>query len=1189
MATAVGPGRGSVGNEETVSRRGRNSVPLSEGGRLWYKDAVIYEVPVRAFRDSNGDGVGDFKGLVGKLDYLQDLGVSALWLLPFYPSPLRDDGYDIADYREIHPRYGSLADFRLFLREAHRRGLRVITELVVNHTSDQHPWFQRARNAPPGHPDRDFYVWSDTTDRYREARIIFKDFESSNWTWDPVARAYFWHRFYSHQPDLNYDNLAVQDAVIEVLDYWLGMGIDGLRLDAIPYLYEREGTNCENLPETHAFLKKLRHHVDERFPGRMLLAEANQWPEDAVAYFGQGDGDECHMAFHFPVMPRLFMAIRMEDRLPILDILQQTPPIPPSSQWALFLRNHDELTLEMVTDEDRDYMYRVYASDPQARINLGIRRRLAPLLENHRARIELMHGLLFSLPGTPVLYYGDEIGMGDNIYLGDRNGVRTPMQWTPDRNAGFSSANPQSLYLPLIIDPEYHFQAINVEVQQSNPHSLLWWTKRLIDLRNHHPAFGRGSIRFLTPDNHKVLAFIRSLRQAPGDLENGHNAEAPPATSFPNPHTPFPVHDDDILVVANLSRVPQYVELDLGAFAGHTPVELTGHSAFPAIADRPYFLILGPYAFYWFSLVPGRQPTTAPDGVAQAPTIEVAERWDNVFVGDAKERLQEWLPEYMQRRSWIDKRGRQVEAAMILESLPLLAGDDAARLALVQVEYSEGDPETYVLPLAFAAGDKAKEIQSAAASPFVAGLQLRAPGDAITDGILYDPVADPAFAIALADTIANRRRSRRAGGELHGITFGRERHDGVPAEHGRSGTVRKGGRSLMGIAESPPSAIGTEQRHSTVVFGDRLVVKLFRRIEEGKHPEVEMGEFLARRTDFRNTPRIVGALEYRRGWGEPMTIGVVHEFVANQGDAWRYCFDALGIFYERARARPERGDDLPLPSQPLTTLAFEPIPALAEEMIGPLLEALRLLGRRTAELHGALGSVADDDAFAPEPFTSLLERSLYQSLRTQIRQAFVYLKRRLASLPEALRPDAENLLKREDELLVRIRRSGERRQSGCRTRIHGDYSLREVLYDGRDFFVIDFEGDTTRPLGARRRKYSPLRDVASMLRSLHFVARLALDDGAIRTEDRPVLRPWSRLWHTWTSAAFLRSYLESMADNQLIPQAAAERDSLLDHYLVKRAVAELRGELIRSLDTPGRAARIAVPVEGLLQILDSRS
>src|SRR5262245_6724492 len=453
---------------------------------LWYKDAIIYELHVRAFHDTNGDGIGDFRGVVEKMDYLQDLGITELWLLPFYPSPLQDDGYDIAEYTEVNEMFGSLADLKLLLREAHRRGLRVINELVINHTSDKHAWFQRARRAAPGSAWRNYYVWNKTPDKYKDARIIFRDFESSNWSWDATAQAFYWHRFYAHQPDLTFDNLAVHKAIFDVLDFWLELGFDGMRLDAVPYLYEREGTSCENLPETHAYLKSLRQHVDQNFPNRMLLAEANQWPEDAVAYFGAGD--ECHMAFHFPVMPRLFMAIRMEDRFPVIDILRQTPAIPDNSQWALFLRNHDELTLEMVTAEDRDYMYRVYAQDSHARINLGIRRRLAPLLENHRGKIELMKGLLFSLPGTPVLYYGDEIGMGDNIFLGDRNGVRTPMQWSPERNAGFSHANPQRLYLPVVIDPEYHYQNVNVEAQQNNPHSLLWWMKRLIALRKRHQA-----------------------------------------------------------------------------------------------------------------------------------------------------------------------------------------------------------------------------------------------------------------------------------------------------------------------------------------------------------------------------------------------------------------------------------------------------------------------------------------------------------------------------------------------------------------------------------------------------------------------------------------------------------------------------------------------------------------------------
>jgi len=537
----------------------------------WYKDAIVYELHVKAFSDSNGDGVGDFPGLMRKLDYLQGLGVNCLWLLPFYPSPLKDDGYDIADYCNVHPDYGTLEDFQAFLDEAHRRAIRVIIELVLNHTSDQHPWFQEARQNPAS-SHRAYYVWSDADDRYRDARVIFRDTERSNWTWDPMTKAYFWHRFFGHQPDLNYDNPAVQEEILRVIAFWLDRGVDGLRCDAVPYLFEREGTICENLPETHVFIRRVRRFVDDRYGDRMLLAEANQWPEDVVAYFG--GGDEFHMAYHFPLMPRMFMGIRREDRYPIVEILRRTPPIPAGCQWALFLRNHDELTLEMVTDEERDYLYREYAGDPRARLNLGIRRRLAPLLDGSRRRIELLNSLLVSLPGTPIIYYGDEIGMGDNIYLGDRKGVRTPMQWSADRNAGFSRCDPDRLYLPPIENPLYHYAAINVDAQERSPASLLNWMKRLIAIRKRFPAFGRGALEFLDPANRKVFAYLRE-----GESET-------------------------ILCVANLSRFVQPCELDLRRYENRVPVELFGSTPFPAIGNLPYFLTLGPHTFYWFRLVP---------------------------------------------------------------------------------------------------------------------------------------------------------------------------------------------------------------------------------------------------------------------------------------------------------------------------------------------------------------------------------------------------------------------------------------------------------------------------------------------------------------------------------------------------------------------------------------------------------
>src|SRR6059058_991700 len=615
---------------------------------LWYKDAVIYELHVKTFCDSDGDGMGDFRGLIQKLDYLQELGVTAIWLLPFYPSPLRDDGYDIADYFDVNPNFGTLDDFRAFLDAAHQRNLRVITELVINHTSDQNPWFQKSRRAAPGSPEREFYVWSDTPEKYKDARIIFKDFETSNWAWDPVAKAYYWHRFYSHQPDLNFDNPAVLEALEKVCDFWLALGVDGLRLDAIPYLYEREDTSCENLPETHDYLRKLRTHVDGKFPNRMLLAEANQWPEDAVAYFGKGD--ESHMNFHFPLMPRMFMALQMEDRFPIIDILEQTPSVPDSCQWAMFLRNHDELTLEMVTDEERDYMYRVYATDPHARINLGIRRRLAPLLANSRRKIELLNTLLFSMPGTPIVYYGDEIGMGDNFYLGDRNGCRTPMQWSPDRNAGFSRANPQQLYLPVTIDPEYHYEAVNVENQQKNLSSLLWWMRRVIAMRRNFKAFSRGSLKFLHPDNPKVLAFLRRWE------------------------------NETIVVVANLSRFSQSAELDLSRFAGCVPMEVFSRNLFRPIRKSSYVITLGPHAYYWFAL---QSPTDTRRTSKKriVPTIKVPAQFDILLGNSQRDQLErEVLPNYVRTCRWFGSKARTFRHLRVIEELAISPDAGCARL-----------------------------------------------------------------------------------------------------------------------------------------------------------------------------------------------------------------------------------------------------------------------------------------------------------------------------------------------------------------------------------------------------------------------------------------------------------------------------------------------------------------------------
>ena len=1098
---------------------------------LWYKDAIIYELHVRAFFDSNGDGIGDFPGLTQKLDYLEDLGITAVWLLPFYPSPLRDDGYDIADYSDVHPSYGTLRDVKEFIREAHRRGIRVITELVLNHTSDQHPWFQRARRAAPGSVWRNFYVWSDTPEKYKEARIIFKDFETSNWAWDPVAKAYYWHRFYAHQPDLNYDNPAVRRAILRVVDFWMRLGVDGMRLDAVPYLYEREGTNCENLPETHQFLKELWRYIDERYPNRMLLAEANQWPEDAVAYFG--NGDECHMAFHFPLMPRLFMAIRMEDRFPIVDILSQTPPIPETAQWALFLRNHDELTLEMVTDEERDYMYRVYARDPVARINLGIRRRLAPLLGNNRRRIELMNGLLFSLPGTPVIYYGDEIGMGDNIYLGDRNGVRTPMQWSADRNAGFSTAPRQRLYLPVIVDAEYHYEAVNVAAQQANPHSLLWWMKRLIGLRKQFKAFGRGSFEFIPVENRKVLAYVRRYEQ------------------------------ETILVVANLSRFVQWAELDLSAYRGLVPVELFGRIEFPLIGDEPYRVMLGPHSFYWFSLErprAGEEPLEIT--TSELPLVPVRESEGTLELGTGQRAFEEILPRYLRKRRWFAGKARRIKQVRISEQVPLVTGESPATLVLVTVEYTEGDPEQYVLPLALARGERASEIVERTPHAVIARALVEG-----SEALLVDALAEPACVRSLIEQIGRRRRFR---GE-HGVIASQP-----------TAAFRRLVRPDAPLPE--PVLSRAEQSNTTVIFPDRVLFKLYRRVEPGPNPELEMERVLSERLGFPHVPPLAGSLEYQPAHGEPMTLGIVLGYVPNEGDAWQYTLDELAGFLERALAYSEDPPSLRLEVESLLDLAGQTPPTMVYELIDTYVEAVRLLGQRTGELHRALASVTDDPAFAPEPFSMLYQRSLYQAMRSHLLQTLALLRQQLASLPVSPREQADAVLQREREIVQVYQKLLQKLLPAQRTRCHGDYHLGQVLYTGRDFVIIDFEGEPARPLSERRLKRSPLLDVAGMLRSFHYAASATLLEQQQRglLSDLARAEAWLRFWYGWVSAVFLQGYLEVVGSTALVPSDSKDLGTLLEAYLMDKAIYEIRYELGHRPDW------LAIPLGGVLELLRAR-
>ncbi|MGB5972666.1 MAG: maltose alpha-D-glucosyltransferase, partial [Nodosilinea sp.] len=1102
-----------------------------------------------------------------------------IWLLPFFPSPLRDDGYDIADYMNVNPVYGTLDDFKALMQAAHQRGIRVIIELIVNHTSDQHPWFQRARQAPEGSPERDFYVWSDTYEKYQEARIIFQDFETSNWTWDSVANAYFWHRFYSHQPDLNYDNPAVGQAVFDVMDFWLEMGVDGLRMDAVPYLYERDGTSCENLPETHAFLKRLRQHIDEKFPNRMLLAEANQWPEDAAAYFG--DGDECHMNFHFPLMPRLFMALRMEDSFPIADILQQTPAIPDNCQWGLFLRNHDELTLEMVTDEDRDFMYRVYAQDPEMRVNLGIRRRLAPLLGNDRRQIELLNSLLLSLPGTPVLYYGDEIGMGDNVYVGDRNGVRTPMQWNFDRNAGFSNASPQRLFLPLIVDAEYHYATVNVEAQRANPTSLLNATKRLIAMRKHFAALGRGDFQILHPENRKVLAFTRTY------------------------------NDEKVLVVANLSRFVQTVELDLSALKGRVPVEIFGRTEFPPIGDSPYFISIGSYAVYWFTLKPQAVPQPAQQSQPELPTLALEGDWQDAFLPlhSAQARsfvtsLEAQLPHYLVGHRWFGGRTRTVHAASIVEAVPISYEGGCAQMIELHVDYIQGNPQTYVLFLAVAEGDRALHMLSESPQSVIARVKL---AHSDTSAVLFDAIADKSFLTTLLDSIAKKQVYQNSAGRLEAATTSLfdslSRGDSSPVDDPSETSslafepaLLKGAHNNTSIAYAKAGSITAQ---------NRLILKLFQKVDEGEHPDLEVRRFLDEHQDFNHITSIAGMLTYRRTSAEPITVGILQEFIPDTRSTLDYTLDHLRDFFDLVAMDQSDIDEAPLPTgsplelEPLAVdssasdevffpLPYCPLPSVESQIpackaINSYLANMQLLGQRTAELHIALTVDTESAAFAPEPFTSLYQRSIYQYSRNLTGQVFLLLKNRLNTLAPSTRSLATAVLNQHDACLQQFQLVLDHKITALRLRCHNDYHLGQVLYTGKDFFIIDFEGDPARSLNERRMKRSPLRDVASMLQSFYYAVNIALDreqeSGMSQPDQQQQMQQWAEFWYRWVSTTFIKAYLATASRRDFLPQTQQELEVLLDNYLIEQTIYNLGRELV------DRSAHVDIPLRRILHLL----
>jgi maltose alpha-D-glucosyltransferase/alpha-amylase len=1092
---------------------------------LWYKDAIIYEIHVRAFMDSNADGIGDFPGLMSKLDYLQDLGVTCLWLLPFFPSPLRDDGYDIANYVEVNSSYGTLNDFKQFLDAAHLRGMQVMIELVINHTSDQHPWFKAARLAPKGSPERDMYVWSDTDKLFEGVRIIFVDTEKSNWTWDDVAQQYYWHRFFSHQPDLNFDNPRVMEEVLTAMRFWLDMGVDALRLDAIPYLVERDGTSCENVPETHVKIKEIRAVIDAEYDNRLILAEANMWPADVRPYFG--DGDECNMAFHFPLMPRIYMALRQEDRLPITDIMAQTPAIPDNCQWGLFLRNHDELTLEMVTDDERDYMYLAYSADPRMRINVGIRRRLAPLVDNNRRRIELLNSLLLSFPGTPILYYGDEIGMGDNIYLGDRNGVRTPMQWNSDRNAGFSKAVPAQLYFPVIMDPIWGYQSINVEAQQSDQSSLLHWTRNMIALRKLFHVFGRGTQEFLNPENRKILAYVRQYQE-------GDNCET-------------------VLCVANLSRFSQPVSLDLSKFVGMIPVEMLGYVTFPTITTQPYPFTLAPYSFLWLELQSAPSSPEPVEVPVDEPIVSMFSHGiEGILTGAELASLQQLLVSFLPHQRWFGAKTRTIKSVEILDSA-LLLGLNAALLFL-NLTYEDDSTDVYQLALTISTGDAAEMVRTSDPASIVATVTT---GDG--PAVLHDAIAKEDVRQAILHLIESSGELHTQNGTLHGhtsIAFAAARGtDPLPARTGSA-----------------------EQSNTSILYDAKLIMKLFRRLQPGENPDTEIGRFLTETAHFPRIAPFLGDITLRTKQGAPTTVAMLQGLVENEGDGWQWTLDELSHYYDSVAILPALHEF----GTPASFLEESESPALAREHAGLYLEAAALLGRRTAEMHLALATPTRNPAFMAEDFTTADLVADADRIDAQLSLTLEALKRGMSQLTETTADNAALVLSRRIELFARARAiaSATPTLAGQSIRIHGDYHLGQVLRSRGDYVILDFEGEPARSLAQRRAKQSPLRDVAGMLRSFSYAAHAAHNAFAQRRpDDAKYLEPWATLWQNSVSTEFLRAYHATVraTNSALIPEPA-QAQILLNAYLLEKSLYELLYEL------NNRPAWVRIPLAGILSL-----
>lgn len=1088
---------------------------------LWHLDAVFYEVPVKAFFDADGNGVGDFRGLTRKLGYIRDLGASCLWLLPFHPSPLKDDGFDVADYRGVHPALGTIDDFRRFLDEAHRLGLRVVAEMAVNHTSDRHPWFQAARTAPPGSELRRFYLW--------DAAPFDRGGDRNHWTWDAKARSYYFHRFSACEPDLNYRHAGVRDEMRKVLSFWLDLGLDGLCLNGASVLDDGDGRLAEDLPGTHDVLRGFRQMLEADYPGRILQAGLNAPPDRASQYLGDGG---CHVAPNLALTERLFLALAREERHPLVSLLEGMPAIPESCQWALFLRNHDELTPG--PDVDDDTLLEAYAAEPHLRYRAGILRRLAPLLDNDRRRIELMFGLLFSLPGAPVVYYGDELGIGDNPFLGHRDALRAPMPWTGDRNGGFSTADTARLYAPPLTDPVYGYAAVNVESSQRDSSSLFHWVRRTIALRRRHEAFARGSFEFIDSDNPRTLAFVRQLGES------------------------------RILVVANLSRSAQPLDLDLSAHRGLIPVEMRGRTPFPRITGASYRLTLAPHGIFWLELKPevseiaSRRAPVPTEPISQIPVIEWSGERGALFEDGVKDRLErEVLPSYLRSQRWFGGKARNIERVELQVAGSGIGDPGTPVIAFAGVTFDDGRVENYFLPLAVAEGVAAGPLLERHPQAVIARLRRGS-----HESILHDALAGESAVRVLVDLVGGDGAASVEGAAIRGS------RTACFAE------LRGPGDRTLTVTPGPATS-----SNSLVFVGRRLLLKAFRRVETGLNPDIEIGSFLTERNLFDRTPRVAGRLEIETPRGTAI-LGILQEKIANQGDGWKQAIEELGRYYDRASARMF-GPPLAEPDpRPLLELAESAPPLSLLEAIGEFRQRAALLGRRTAELHLALSRSDDEPAFAAEPLTGEKLDRLREDLATQARAALDTLADRQSTLPDAIAGQANSLLERrarlDDELraLVPFEATG-----GC-LRVHGDFHLGQVLAVDDDYVILDFEGEPTRSLEARREKQSPLKDVAGMIRSYHYAAYAGLFSWTHdRPDDFPRLEPWAGGWYRVIAAAFLHEYLRTAGEARFLPQDHHELARLLEAFLLEKAFYELSYEL------GNRPDWVRIPLHGVLDLL----